>query len=99
MAGDNFQTSKEVCDDIAFFGGDPKQMEQQETDFFIHPDNWLAFVAFNAAQTQWVLDNKGRKFALNYQNAEIAWQKLNMNVEGDDFRKVQHLERCVRESV
>jgi hypothetical protein len=46
-----------------------------------------------------VLDNKNRKYALDYQRAEVCWQKLGLIVEGDDFFKVQHLEQLLRESV
>lgn len=65
----------------------------------MHPDNWNAFLAFTKVQTQWVLDSKDKKFALDYQRAEIAWQKLGFDIRGDDFSKVQLLERYSRESV
>nr|WP_276309506.1 DUF1799 domain-containing protein [Alteromonas alba] len=65
----------------------------------VHPDNWLALQAIRVSQTQWVLDSKNRKYALDYQRAEVCWQKLGLIVEGDDFFKVQHLEQLLRESV
>jgi hypothetical protein len=85
-----------LSDDFEFFGG---KLAQEERDFYLHPDNCKAFYAFTHVQSQWVLDSKDRKFALDYQRAEIAWQKLGFDIRGDDFSKVQLLERYSRESV
>lgn len=93
------ESNKALEDDWVFFGGDLKDLVQPETDTEVHPDNWLALRAFTAVQTQWVLDNKNRRYALDYQRADICWQKLGLIVEGDDFFKVQHLEQCLRETV
>ncbi|PRO74939.1 hypothetical protein C6Y40_03860 [Alteromonas alba] len=86
-------------DDWVFFGGDLKDLVKPDTDIEVHPDNWLALQAIRVSQTQWVLDSKNRKYALDYQRAEVCWQKLGLIVEGDDFFKVQHLEQLLRESV
>lgn len=98
MRGDN-GPSKELEDDWAFFGGDTGALQQPDEHMAVHPDNWLALRAFDAVQTQWVLTPEGKKFALDYARAEVAWRRLGMDPKDDDFARIQTLERVVREAV
>ena len=87
----------ELNDDFKFFGGELEETEEKTT--FVHPDNWNAFLAFTDVQTQWHLDSQDRRFALDYARAKVAWDLLDYDITASDFFKIQHLEKCVRESV
>nr|WP_241264074.1 DUF1799 domain-containing protein [Bowmanella dokdonensis] len=59
----------------------------------------MAFRAFCAAETQWMLNSKDQRYALDYHRAEVCWSKLGLVVAGKDFEKVQALEKVCREAV
>ena len=85
--------------DVAAAGGNPEEFKTPEQDYEVHPDTWQALEAFDAAQTQWVLNHKGKRYGLNYLAAEMAWGRLGLTVSADDFKKIQALEKWCREAV
>lgn len=94
-AGDSAK-DEELENDFKFFGG---HCETEEKTTFVHPDNWQAFLAFTDVQTQWQLDSQDKRYALDYQRAQVAWKMLGYTLTAADFSKIQTLEKYSRESV